>query len=118
MCRLAALVGILSFAPWLPAADLADDPILPAKIPGYELRALDVRKPVLFDVNGERVRVSLPIFLYYPTSQIEHQEAARLVRQAYDDMVRMGQQPEWSAADLQRIVAALDASLNLLERNP
>jgi hypothetical protein len=118
MRRLAALVGILFFAPRLPAAAPADDPILPATIPGYELRALDVRKPVLFDIDGERVRVSLPIFLYYPTAQIEHREATRLLRQAYDDAIRLGQRPEWTAADLQRIIAALDASLNLLERNP
>jgi hypothetical protein len=118
MRRLAALTGLLFFASRLPAAASADDPILPATSPGYELRTLDVRKPVLFDVNGARVRVSLPIFLYYPTSQFERQEAARLLRQAYDDAVRLGRQPEWTAAELQRMIAALDASLQLLERKP
>lgn len=92
--------------------------MLPLRIPGYELRTLDVRKPVVFDVAGGRVTVSLPIYLYYPTAFADRSEATRLLQQAYGEAIRLGQQSQWSAEDLRRILSALDASLTLLERNP
>ena len=102
----------------LRAAAPENDPVLPLSIPGYELRSLDVRKPVVFDVNGDRVRISLPIFLYCPAPRGGRSEALRLLRQAYDDAIRLGRQSEWSAADLQRIIAALDGSIRQLECQP
>lgn len=112
--RLAALILLPA---WPVAAASAGDPALPQSIPGYELRSLDVRKPVVLDVGGVQVRVSLPIFVYCPT-RAESREAIRLLRQAYDDALRLGQTPEWTAADLQRILRAIDSSLGLLEGAP
>jgi hypothetical protein len=96
----------------------AEEPVLPLRIPGYELRSLDVRKPVVFEVAGGEVRVSLPIYLYYPTACADRREAVKLLRQAYGDMIRLGQREDWTAGDLRRILSTLDASLSLLERNP
>jgi hypothetical protein len=118
MRRCLLLTGTLLVAAGIRAATPAEDPSLPLRIPGYELRSLDVRKPVVFDVGGSRVTVSLPIFVYYPAACADHGEAVRLLRQAYDEAVRLGQQEEWSARDLRRILSDLDASLALLERTP
>jgi hypothetical protein len=118
MRRHLVLLGLILLSPGLRGADADDDPVLPRSIPGYELRSLDVRKPVVFDVNGATVRVLLPVFLYFPTSQPGRREAVRLLRQAYDDAIRLSGRPEWSAADLRRILAAMDASLGLLESRP
>src|ERR1035441_7328392 len=38
--------------PLAPATRPIDDPVLPLKIPGYELRTLDRRTDVLFNVDG------------------------------------------------------------------
>ena len=95
------------------AEDQAGDPLLPAKIPGYELRTLDVSKPVLFNINGSWVQASLPVFFYYPTSTPA--QAAALLRQAVDALRVLGRKPEWTAAELQEVIAQLDSALRLLE---
>jgi hypothetical protein len=92
--------------------------VLPLRIPGYELRSLDIRKPVVFEVAGRSVSVSLPIFLYYPVACPDRTEALRLLEQAYGEAVRLGRQEAWSAAELRRVLSDMDASLTLLERNP
>jgi hypothetical protein len=101
----------------LAAAPPGGDQVLPPALPGYELRSLDVRKPVVFDVNGAQVRILLPIFVYCPTG-VERREAVRLLRQAYEDASSLGRKSDWTAADLQGILRALDMSLDLLERHP
>jgi hypothetical protein len=112
------LLGLLVVASGSAAAPTPDDPVLPLRIPGYELRSLDVRKPVVFEVAGSEVRVSLPIYVYYPAACTDRRDAVKLLREAYGEAVELGRRQEWSAADLRRILAALDESLTLLERNP
>jgi len=94
-----------------------DDPALPDRIPGFELRVLDLRKDVLFNVNGSWVKASVPVFFYYPTAAKDRVRALELLRQAYGDVLKLGQEPEWTAAELQRVIVNLDASLSLLEKN-
>ena len=95
------------------ADEKAGDSLLPANIPGYELRTLDVSKPVLFNVNGAWVQASLPVFFYYPTSAPV--ETARLLHQAHDDLLALARKPEWTGDELQEVIAKLDAALGLLE---
>ena len=99
------------------AAKPIDDPALPARIPGFELRVLDLRKDVLFNVNGSWVQASVPVFFYYPTAAPYRALAIELLRQAYGDVLKLGQQPEWTAAQLHQVIVNLDASLSLLEKN-
>jgi hypothetical protein len=40
---------------------------LPLKIPGFELRVLDLTKKVTFVVGQQTLQVDLPIYVYYPT---------------------------------------------------
>ena len=87
--------------------------MLPLRIPGYELRVLDRRKPVLFNVAGTRAESTLPIFVYVPTS--DPGRAAGLLRQAYDGLLKLGLKPEWTAAELQAVLANLDAAIHALE---
>ena len=89
------------------------DPVIPLRIPGYELRVLDRGKPVLFNVAGVRAESTLPIFVYVPTS--DPGRAAGLLRQAYDGLRRLGLKPEWTAAELQAVLANLDAAIHALE---
>jgi len=105
-------VALLAAAPQLAAAK--DDPVLPARIPGYELRALDVRKPVLLNVSGTWVQAALPVFFYFPTPVPP--QAAPLLRQAYADLLQLGRKPEWTAAEFQAVLTHLDAAIRLLEQ--
>jgi hypothetical protein len=104
--------ALLFAVPRLSAAP--EDSVLPAKIPGYELRALDVRKPVVLNVNGTWVQASLPVFFYFPTPVPPR--AAPLLRQIYDDLLKLGRQPEWTAAELQAVLGNLDTAIRILEQ--
>jgi hypothetical protein len=118
MRPLPLLLGTLLIASGSAAAPSDGDPALPLRIPGYELRSLDVRKPVVFEVAGARIGVTLPIFIYYPDACADRRDAIKLLREAYGEAVELGRRQEWSAADLHRVLSALDGSLALLERNP
>jgi hypothetical protein len=91
-------------------------PVLPLSIPGYELRVLDVRKPVLFEMNGSPVEGSLPVFVYYPAAS--QAEAVKLLRQASDDLAKLGQKPEWTGEELRQVLSKLDAAVGLLAKKP
>ena len=93
-----------------------DDPALPLRLLGFELRVLDVKKDVLFNVNGNWVQASVPVYFYYPTAGRDRAHAVELLRQVYDDVLKLGQEPEWTAAELQRVIINLDASISLLEK--
>ena len=77
---------------------------------------LDVRKPVVFEVNGSSVEGSLPVFVYSPVAT--QAEVARLLREASADLGRLGQKPEWTGEELGRVLAKLDAALALLAAKP
>jgi hypothetical protein len=93
-----------------------DDPALPLRLPGFELRVLDVKKDVLFNVNGTWVQASVPVYFYYPTAGRDRAHAVELLRRVYDDVLKLGQEPEWTGAELQRVIINLDASIILLEK--
>ena len=97
----------------LAAAETGADPALPSRIPGYELRVLDRRKPLRFEVAGVPAETSLPIFIYFPTA--DPGRAAGLVRQAYDDLQALARKPEWTAAELHAVLSGLDSALRLLD---
>ena len=112
-CLLAALLLFGASRSSSRADDQPADPLLPAKIPGYELRTLDVSKPVLFNVNGSWVQASLPVFFYYPVSTPA--QAAALLRQALDELRALGRKPEWTAEELQGVIARVDAAMRIME---
>lgn len=91
-------------------------PLLPLAIPGYELRVLDVRKPALFNVNGSQVEGSLPVFVYYPAAS--QAQVASLLRQADDELLKLGQKPEWTGEELGQVLSKLDAAIGLLKAKP
>lgn len=115
MRRLLLLAGLFALAGLCPGEEAgagADVPLLPLSIPGYRLRVLDVRKPVVFEVAGTKVEASVPVFFYFPETG---PGAAELIRRARDGLADLERKPEWTAAELQRIVAGLDQGLALLE---
>lgn len=91
----------------------AERTLLPV-IPGYELKVLDVRKTVILDVSGSQVDASLPVFFYYPVPG----PAIHEFRRAYDELIALGQKPEWSAAELRQVIARLGGAIEMLERRP
>lgn len=97
-----------------PLSAAPEDSVLPAKIPGYELRALDLRKPIVLNVNGSWVQASLPVFFYFPTPTPP--QALPLLRRIYEDLLKLGRQPEWTAADLQGVLGNLDDAIRILEQ--
>jgi hypothetical protein len=102
--------------PPAPPLQAPDSPVLPTTLPGYELRVLDARKPVLFNIDGHWVRAGLPVFIYYPAPPPA--SAAPLLRQVYDGLLDLTRKPEWSAAELRELIAKLGAALDLLGRHP
>jgi hypothetical protein len=93
-----------------------NDTVLPLDIPGYELRTLEARRHLLLDVEGTQLKASLPVFFYFPKPASP--EAAALVHRACDDLVRLGAQPEWTGAELQAVIASLEAAVRLLDPAP
>jgi hypothetical protein len=103
-----ALLGATSLA-----NESEPEPLLPATIPGYELRVLDVAKPVVLFVAGTRLEASLPVFFYLPDS--EQKRAIALVQQAYADLTELGRKEEWEADDLHRVLTQLDQALKIFQ---
>lgn len=113
-----AIPGLASdTAPGPPSAlGKVEDPALPLTLPGFELRVLDRSKPVRFQVGDSQAEAELPIFIYYPTG--DRGGALRRVRDAYDELQQLGRKPEWTAAELHRVLANLDDAMRLLSCNP
>ncbi len=107
----AGLAGIQA-SPLPPSAEVPD-PVIPLRLPGYELRVLDRRKPIRFNVAGVWAESTLPVFVYLPTG--DPMRAAGLLRQAYDDLLKLGLKPEWTAAELKSVLTNLDAAIRALE---
>lgn len=101
----------------IPLATITD-PAVPLKIPGYELRVLDVQKDVTFNVGGTWTRASLPVFIYVPASAAERTRALDLLRKTYADLLALAKAREWSAADLQRVLTGIDGAITTLEKTP
>ena len=100
----------------LPAAAsgaAGSDSAAPAEIPGYELRVLDVRKPLLVKVGNASIETSLPIFIYFPRA--DRSSAVALLRQCRDSLRTLFGKPEWTAADVDKIIAALDTAIGALD---
>lgn len=91
--------------------------MLPLTIPGYELRTLDRHKDVLFNVDGTWVRASVPVFVYFPTGPKSDAKGLAQLRRVYGQLIRLGQKPDWTAAELQAVIADLDGSIRLLEQS-
>ena len=93
-------------------ADAVSQPQLPLAIPGYQLRVLDAPKPVIVSVGGEKVEASIPIFFYFPVP--EQPQARVLVEKAYGDLTGFKRKEQWTGAELQQVLRALDQALKLL----
>jgi hypothetical protein len=93
-------------------ANATEPAAAPLGMPGYELRALDEHKRVLFQVGGSQVEVSVPIFAYCPSAS----PAARLLREAQASLVKLAAKPEWTADELRQVLSGLDEAAQLLER--
>ncbi len=93
-----------------------DDPALPVRIPGYELRVLDVQKDVFFHVDNTWVKAAVPIYFYFPTANSERAHSLELLRQARDDARKLGQVSDEKAPELERIIANLETALATLEK--
>jgi len=87
--------------------------LIPAAPPGYELRALDQTKRVVFQVGGSQVEVSVPLFLYCPSAGAP--PVARLLREAQASLLQLAAKPEWTADELRQVIASVDQAARLLE---
>jgi hypothetical protein len=87
-------------------------PLLPLHLPGYDLRVLDLKKPLLFNVAGTWVEVSVPIFFYLATPA--HEEGVKRLRQVAEDLRQLTRKPAWTSAELTRVQADLEAAAALL----
>ena len=100
----------------LPVATVTGDhPLLPLRIPGYELRVLEARKPVVLSVGGSQTEASLPVFFYAP-DPIRSAAQAPLQR-ARDTLSGLEKKETWTGAELQEVREALDQALRLLAIN-
>ncbi len=110
------LTGVLAaFHPVRAASEKAESPapLIPLRIPGYELRTLDVTKSVLFQVGGSRVEVSVPIFLYYPVPGAAG--AGPILRQTQAALRKLTKKSEWTAEEIQEVMGGIDQAERLLD---
>jgi hypothetical protein len=107
---LAGLLGVFLRLRANPAETAAAPP------PGYELRALDQHKRVVFQVAGSQVEVSVPIFVYCPAAGAP--PVVRLLRETEASLIKLAAQPEWTADELRQVLAGLDQAARLLEAPP
>lgn len=116
-----ALVGLPELpdfiSPFLPAIEGrgVDDNLLPLRLPGYELRVLDKRKKLLYNIKGSWVEASLPVYFYYPTEPAHKEKALQLLHKVYDNVLALGEKPQWTASEFRNVLVSLDAALSLLE---
>jgi len=94
-----------------------DDTLLPLKLPGYELRVLDVRKKLLYNIRGEWVQASLPVYFYYPTEPSQKEKALGTLRKVYEQVLSLGEKPQWSASEFRNLIVNLDSAIVLLENS-
>ena len=109
------LAGILPLRADPPAAP----PVLPpppAALSGYELRALDLRKHIRFQVGGSQVEVAVPLFAYCPAAG--GVPVLRLLRAAQAALMGLARKPEWTADELHQVISDLDRAALLLEAPP
>lgn len=93
------------------AAEPSAGRLLP-EIPGYQLRVLDVRKPLKLRVNDSWVDASLPVFFYYPQAQ----PALDAIRGIRKDLVETARDSGWDEAKALALAERLDAVAAALER--
>ncbi len=106
-----------SLAPAMPPIEGkgVNDSMLPLRIPGYELRVLDVRKKLLYNIKGNWVEASLPVYFYFPTQPGNTARALQMLQQAFDQITKLGEKGQWSASEFREVLVNLDASIALLE---
>ena len=56
----------------------------------------------------------MPIFVYYPAAN--RAQAADLVKQAHDDLLKLGEKPEWTGEELKQVISNLETALGLLAK--
>jgi hypothetical protein len=89
------------------------DPAMPVEIPGYELRVLDARKPLLVKVGNASIEASLPVFIYYPKA--DRSNAVALLRRSRDSLRALSGKAEWTAADVDKVIADLDTAIAAMD---
>ena len=109
------LVGILPLRADLPTAPPSSPPA-PTAMSGYELRVLDLRKRVRFQVVGSQVEVSVPLFAYCPAAG--GAPVLRLLRAAQASLLKLAAKPEWTADELRQVITSLEQAALLLEAPP
>jgi len=106
-----ALIGTVSAQTNLPRG-LPSDQILPTRLDGYRLVTIDRTKEIIFDVDGKRVTVEVPLFIYVPEGDklAESREALKAI---HSELARLASQRE--PVDPERLATlflALDGILN------
>lgn len=89
-------------------------PLLPLRLPGYELRVLDRRKLLYYDVGGAWVEIPLPILFYFPTAG--RSEALQLIRQAVRSLQQIAGGDDQPAGSADALARKLERALTLLTR--
>jgi hypothetical protein len=91
-----------------------ESPLLPLNLPGYDLRVLAERKPLLFDVHGAWVEIPLPIFFYLPSPLRE--SAVADLRTAAAELRRLSHRADWTQEELDALLARFDRAIEKLVR--
>jgi hypothetical protein len=96
-------------APVAPGTDLS---LLPLTFPGYELRVLEQRKPLIYELNGAKIEVRLPIFFYLP--DLAQAQATQALRQAVDELRRAAHEPDRNEYDFEKLLGRFEQALSAL----
>jgi hypothetical protein len=111
MLRFLLLAAAIPTAP-APVAPGTDLTVLPLAFPGYELRMLEQRKTLTYEVNGSKVEVHLPIFFYLP--DLAQAQATRALQQAVDELRRAVHEPDRNEYDFAALLNRFESALAAL----
>jgi len=96
----------------------APQPLIPRALPGYELRELDLKKPVVVRVGDKVLEIKVPVFVYFPSELPARTEAVQELHRLYDDIVAISSRAAPAPSDFRTLLTRLDAALTRLEAFP
>lgn len=114
----AAVAAPAPAVPEIPSPGMPPVSSLPLVVPGYELRELDVKKPVVFKVGAKVVEAKMPVFVYFPIELAARTEAIKELRALYDNVVKLAGKTSPTPGDFRSILVSLDSALTQLEAYP
>jgi hypothetical protein len=95
--------------------DPPKDCLLPQKIQDYKLQVLEKTKSVFINFNGNLAEVSVPIFIYVPTTQLN--QGVDIISQGLEKLEELSKKSDWSQEELSSVIDRVKHGLKIIDDN-